>query len=98
MALRAARVVSAERHPNADRLLVVKLDVGEGALRTVCAGIAEAYSPEEIIGRTVVLLANLESRKIRGILSQGMLLAAGSGASLRLVTVLDDPAPGTTIG
>ncbi|MSP74083.1 MAG: methionine--tRNA ligase [Myxococcales bacterium] len=98
MALRAARVVSAERHPNADRLLVVKLDVGEGALRTVCAGIAEAYSPEEIIGRTVVLLANLESRKIRGILSQGMLLAAGSGASLRLVTVPDDPAPGTTIG
>lgn len=96
--LRVARVVEAARHPDADRLLVLKLDAGEPERRTVCAGIAQAYAPEALVGQTVVLLANLEPRKIRGIVSQGMLLAAGEGARLKLLTVPGDLPPGTTIG
>ncbi|MFZ4737103.1 MAG: methionine--tRNA ligase, partial [Bradymonadia bacterium] len=98
LTLKTARVLTAERHPNADRLLVLGLDAGEDAPRTVCAGIAQAYAPEALVGQTVVLLANLEPRKIRGIASNGMLLAAGEGETLRLVTVPGDLPPGTSIG
>ena len=58
---------------------------GEESTRTVCAGIAEAYKPADLIGRKVTLLANLKPRKIRGVLSQGMILAGGEGADVRLV-------------
>jgi methionyl-tRNA synthetase len=98
LTFKTARVLTAERVPNADRLLVLALDAGEGAPRTVCAGIALAYAPEALIGQTVVLFANLEPRKIRGIASNGMLLAAGEGERLRLVTVPGDLPPGTSIG
>ena len=63
----------------------------------LCAGIAAAYAPEEVVGMTVVLLANLAPRKIRGVMSEGMLLAAGEGALVRLVSVPGDPAPGTVV-
>lgn len=95
--LRVARIVAAERHPDADRLLKLTVDAGEPELRTICAGIANAYSPEELVGQTAVLLANLKPRKIRGVLSQGMLLAAGEGAATRLATVPGDLAPGSRI-
>lgn len=95
--LRVARIVAAEKHPDADRLLKLTIDAGEGRERTVCAGIAAAYDPADLVGRTVVLLANLKPRKIRGVLSEGMLLAAGEGSDVRLLTVPGDPPPGTPV-
>lgn len=84
--LRVARVLEATPHPNADRLLVFRLDVG-GEERTVVGGLAEHYRPEELVGKEVILLANLKPRKLRGIVSQGMLLAAeGQGGQLALLT------------
>ena len=95
--LRVAVITHAEPHPNADRLLKLTLDAGEDVPRTVCAGIAEAYQPEELIGRRVTLLANLKPRKIRGVVSQGMLLAAGEGSDVRLIEVPEGPVPGTPV-
>jgi methionyl-tRNA synthetase len=95
--LRVARIVAAERHPDADRLLKLTVDAGEGRHRTVCAGIASAYKPGELVGRTVVLLANLAPRKLRGVMSEGMLLAAGEGTAIHLLDVPGGPAPGTKI-
>ncbi len=76
--LRIAKVVKAERVEGADRLLSLQLDVG-GISRTVLAGIATAYSPEELSGKTVVYLANLKPRKMKFGVSEGMILAAGTG-------------------
>jgi methionyl-tRNA synthetase len=72
--LRTARVLAAERVEGANKLLRLDVEMGE-ADRTVIAGIAEAYTPEELVGKTVVVVANLEPRKLRGVVSQGMLLA-----------------------
>src|SRR5690606_41281479 len=77
--LRAATIVTARQHPNADRLLVLEVDLGFER-RTVCAGVAQAYSPEELIGRRVVVVANLASRRLRGLDSHGMLLATDDAA------------------
>ncbi|MFO1050819.1 MAG: methionine--tRNA ligase [Planctomycetota bacterium] len=72
--LRVGTVISAERHPKADRLLVLGVDLGFEK-RTIVAGIAAAYAPQELIGRQVIAVANLAPRKLRGIESAGMLLA-----------------------
>jgi len=97
VALRVGQVLAAERVPKADKLLKLTVDVGEGSPRTVVAGIAEAYAPEVLVGRKVVVVANLRPRALRGIESRGMLLAAGSGgASLRLVDPGDLP-PGSPV-
>jgi methionyl-tRNA synthetase len=74
--LKTAKVIAAERVPKTDKLLKITLDAGEPELRTVVSGIALSYTPEEIIGKEVMLLANLEPRNIRGITSHGMLLLA----------------------
>jgi methionyl-tRNA synthetase len=95
--LRVGQVLAAERVPRADKLLKLTVDVGEGSPRTVVAGIAEAYPPETLVGRKVVVVANLRPRALRGIESRGMLLAAGEGgASLRLVDPGDVP-PGSPV-
>jgi methionyl-tRNA synthetase len=94
--LRAAKVTAAERVPKADKLLKLTLDVG-GDLRTVVSGIAPAYAPEQMVGKTVVYLANLAPRKIRGVLSQGMILAAGGDEVLALSGLDRDVPPGTPI-
>ena len=78
MDIRTAKILAAERVPKADKLLKLTLEVG-GIERTVVSGIALHYQPEELPGRHVVILANLEPRKIRGIESQGMILMAESG-------------------
>ncbi|HEY3587819.1 MAG TPA: methionine--tRNA ligase subunit beta, partial [Myxococcaceae bacterium] len=97
VALRVGQVLAAERVPKADKLLKLSVDVGEGSPRTIVAGIAEAYPPETLVGRKVVVVANLKPRALRGIESRGMLLAAGSGgASLRLVDPGDLP-PGSSV-
>jgi len=73
--IRVGRILSAEPHPDGDRLLVLKVSVGD-EVRTVVAGIRDAYAPEDLVGRQVPVLVNLKPRKIRGVVSQGMILAA----------------------
>ena len=79
MELRVGTVTSVAPHPNADRLLVLKVDIGEEEERQLVAGIREHYSPEELVGRQIVVVANLQPAKLRGVESQGMLLAASDG-------------------
>jgi len=95
--LRAAKVLTAERVPKADKLLKLTLDVGAGETRTVVSGIAPAYTPEAMVGKTVIYFSNLAPRKIRGVLSQGMILAAGDAEVLGLSALDRDLPPGTRI-
>ncbi len=74
--LRVATVTAAESHPAADRLLKIQLDDGTGAPRQVCAGIKAWYDPQDLVGRQVVIVANLAPRKLRGEMSEGMILCA----------------------
>jgi methionyl-tRNA synthetase len=74
--MRVGQVLAAERIKGADKLLRLEVDIGEGKPRTIVAGIAEAYQPEQLIGRKVVIVANLQPRKLRGIESNGMVVAA----------------------
>ncbi len=74
--LRVAKIIGVDEHPNADKLYVIELDVGELGKRKIVAGIKPWYRKEELIGRKIVLLANLKPARIRGIVSNGMLLAA----------------------
>jgi len=84
--LRVAQVTACEKHPNADKLLVLQLDLGYEK-RQVVSGIANYYTPEEMVGKKVILVANLKPVKLRGELSQGMILAASAGDQLTLATV-----------
>jgi methionyl-tRNA synthetase len=74
--LRVGLVLSAERVKGADKLMLMKVDIGEPEPRTIVAGIAEAYAPEQMVNRKVVIVANLQPRKLRGIESNGMIVAA----------------------
>jgi len=76
--LRVARVLAAEPHPKADKLLKLKLDDGSGTPRQICAGIREHYTAEQMVGRSIIIVANLAPRELRGEVSQGMLLAASN--------------------
>jgi methionyl-tRNA synthetase len=77
--LKVGKIQAAEKVPKADKLLKLTVDLGEGAPRTIVSGIAEAYTPEQVTGRSVVVVANLKPRTLRGIESRGMLLTAGPG-------------------
>ena len=92
--LRVARIVSARVVPGADELLSLELDLGEPRPRTVLAGIRRAYTPEELKGKLVIAVANLEARHTRFGVSEAMLLAAGSGETLTLVV----PEKSATVG
>ena len=94
--LRVAQVVAAKKHPNADKLLVLTLSLGSEE-RTVVSGIAKWYRPEDLVGKKVVLVANLKPARLRGVESQGMILAAQEGEDLVLVTVDGDIPPGATV-
>ncbi|MBM4378596.1 MAG: methionine--tRNA ligase subunit beta, partial [Deltaproteobacteria bacterium] len=90
VALKVGKVLAAEPVPKADKLLKLTVDVGEGTPRTIAAGIALSYRLEQLVGRNVVVVANLKPRALRGIESRGMLLAAGADEKcLSLV----DPGP-----
>jgi methionyl-tRNA synthetase len=77
--LRVGEVRTAERIPKADKLLLITVDIGEDKPRQILAGIAQYYEPGSLIGRKIVVVANLKPRKLRGYESQGMLLAASVG-------------------
>jgi methionyl-tRNA synthetase len=95
--LRAARVVSAERVPKSKKLLKIVADLGTEQ-RTIVAGIAEAYEPETLVGRTVAIVFNLQPAKLMGIESNGMILAASpDDGKPELLTFDQPPPPGTRI-
>jgi methionyl-tRNA synthetase len=94
--LRTARVVEAEKIEGADKLLRLQVDLGEER-RQVVAGIALHYAPEELLNRTVVMVVNLKPAKLRGVVSEGMLLAASAEDRLALVTVGGDLPPGSVV-
>ncbi len=95
--LRVAKVLSAERVPKSDKLIRLELDVGELGKRQIVAGIAKYYEPENLVGKSIVIVANLKPAKLMGVESQGMLLAAKDGVNLRILTVDGEIAPGATI-
>ena len=94
--LRTARILAADAVKGADKLLRLDIEIGEET-RQIVAGIAQHYEPAELVGRTIVVVANLEPAKIRGIESNGMLLAASSGDSLRLIAVDGDVPSGCEV-
>ena len=92
--LRVGKVLEAERVPKSDKLIKMKVDLGF-ELRTIVGGIGKAYAPEALVGRQVVVVANLAPRKLMGIESHGMLLAASDNAGLPyLVAPPEDAKPG----
>jgi methionyl-tRNA synthetase len=95
--IRAGVVRAAENHPSADRLYVLQVDVGEPTLRTIVAGIRPFYPLEELVGRPIVVLANLEPRTIRKMTSQGMVLAADDGERAVLLSPPAGAAPGSPL-
>ncbi len=97
--LRVARVLECTPHPNADKLLVLKIDLGDHQ-RQICAGLRNHYQPEQLIGKLIVVVANLEPRTMRGQVSQGMLLAASEGAMKERVIFIgpsEEMAPGSPV-
>jgi methionyl-tRNA synthetase len=94
--LRVGTVRSAEVHPKADRLLVLRVDVG-GEERQLVAGIRAHYEPAALIGRQVVVVANLEPAQLRGVESQGMVLAASDGERVVLLRPDDAVASGAVV-
>ena len=95
--LRVAKVLTAEKVPNSKKLLKLSVDVGTGQ-RTLVAGISEAYEPEQLVGRTIVIVFNLKPAKLMGIESNGMVLAASpDGGKPILVAFETPPQPGTRV-
>jgi methionyl-tRNA synthetase len=94
--LRTAKVVSAAKIEGTDKLLCLQVDLG-GEKRQIVAGIARSYTPDQLVGKTVVVVANLKRAKIRGVESAGMLLAASSCEDLKVLTVDGDIAGGCEV-
>lgn len=96
--LKVGNITSVSDHPNADKLYVVTLDDGTDHDRTICAGLKEHYTIEQLLGKTVVFVANLAPRKLRGVMSEGMMLAADDGTGrVCLITVDGDIATGSEV-
>lgn len=94
--LRVAKIVEAQAHPNADKLCVLKVDIG-GEIRQLVAGIKQYYSPDDLKDKNIVVLTNLEPKTIRGVESHGMLLAAKSDSDLCLIIPEKDIQRGSKI-
>jgi methionyl-tRNA synthetase len=95
--LRVGKVVSAEPVPKKDKLLHLEVDLGEAKPRTIIAGIAQAFAPDTLVGKSVIVVANLAPRKMAGLMSEGMILAAGEEQILGLSAVDRDVPPGTRV-
>jgi methionyl-tRNA synthetase len=96
--LRAGKVLGAERIPKADKLLKLTIDLGEAAPRTIVSGVAQAYRPEELVGRRVAVVANLPKKALRGVESHGMVLfATGGPRGLTVVELGEEVAPGSKV-
>ena len=91
--MKTGKVVDIEDHPNADKLYVVTIEDGPDSTRTVCAGLKGIYQTEQLLGKQVIFVANLKPRKLRGIMSEGMILAADDGDGNVSVLTLDSEMP-----
>ena len=94
--LRVARVLAAESVPNTDKLLRLEIDLG-AERRQLVAGIAKVYEPSSLVGKTIVVVANLKPARIRGVESRGMLLAADGGDGPVVATFESPVPPGTRV-
>jgi methionyl-tRNA synthetase len=96
--LRIATVVDCQVHPNADKLLVLQIDLGTEK-KQICAGLRSFYEPQQLVGKQVVVVANLEPRQMRGQISEGMLLAATDPGTGRVIVVMpaEPVAPGSGV-
>jgi len=96
--LRVGRVIEAANHPNADKLLVLKVDLGSEQ-RQIVAGLRGYYTAEQMLGRNIILVANLAPRMMRGQESQGMLLAASNADRTRVIALTpeSDIEPGSVV-
>jgi methionyl-tRNA synthetase len=92
--LRTARILEAKPHPNADKLMLLSVDVGRETPKQIVAGIRKFYEPADLVGRTIVIVDNLEPALLRGEESQGMLLAATVGEKVVLLKPDADEVPG----
>jgi methionyl-tRNA synthetase len=95
--LRVAKVLEAVAVPKSKKLVQLKVDLGELEPRTVLAGIAESYQPEQLVGRTVVIVANLKPAKLMGIESNGMVLAASPEDGGAMLVSAEPATPGTRV-
>lgn len=84
--LRIGKIVSAEDHPNADKLYVLRIDIGGGETRQIVAGVKEFVPRDSLPGKSVVVLCNLPTAKLRGVESQGMMLAATGGGTIAVLS------------
>jgi methionyl-tRNA synthetase len=94
--LRIGKVIEVTVHPNADKLYLLKVDIGEKIIQLV-AGIRAFYSPEALMNKLAVILVNLEPREIRGCVSEGMLLAASSAERISVVGPCEEIAVGSKV-
>jgi len=95
--LRVAKVVDVKEHPDADKLLILQIDLGELGKRVIVAGIKQFYSKQEIMGKNIIIVTNLKPAKIRGIHSNGMLLAAADSSGIVSLLNPNDSNPGSRI-
>jgi methionyl-tRNA synthetase len=95
--LRVARVIKAESVLGSEKLLRLEFDVGELGICQIVSGIAKSYQPEELIGKEIIVIANLEPREIMGLESQGMLLATDPGDKIVLLVPDKEVLPGSKI-
>jgi methionyl-tRNA synthetase len=96
--LKTAKVLTAERVPKSEKLLKLRVSLGEGTEpRQIVAGIGKKYTPEALIGKMIIIIANLKPAKLMGIESQGMVLAAGDSEVSGLATILEEVDPGTKV-
>jgi methionyl-tRNA synthetase len=95
--LKTAKVLEAEKMPKSQRLLKLKVDAGEAEPRTILAGIAESYEPEQLVGKSIVIVANLAPRKMMGLESNGMVLAASPEGAAAFVINSEPAPPGTRV-
>jgi methionyl-tRNA synthetase len=85
--LRVATVLECRPHANADKLLVLQIELAGGERRQICAGLRQHAAPEQLVGKQIVVVANLAPRQMRGEISQGMLLAATDAATNKVIVV-----------
>lgn len=94
--LRVATVLAARPHPNADKLMLLEIDVGD-ARKQIVAGIRQHYQPEQLVGRQIIVVNNLQEVVLRGEESRGMLLAASDGQRIVLLQPEQPCAPGSPV-
>ena len=95
--LRIGKILECRRVKDSDKLLVSQVDLGEENPRSIVSGVAEFYQPEEMVGRSVIIVANLKPVKLRGERSEGMILATDDGETVKIVEAPADALPGTVV-